>query len=272
MEVWSEDDPNCDFYDSDAPGEGAELDVFARRIGWGQDLGFYRKLAAEVNGPVLELCCGTGRISLPLVRDGHTVTAADLSRCMLAQFRHKAEQLTEEQRARLTIVEGDVTQLDYDRQFALVFIPFNSLLSIASFPGQLKVLANAYAALEPGGIFAADLTNPQLVEKEASNTPRLVHQRRHLTRATRYSRFVMNGYLEPDQRQRLFGWYDEIRHDGTVVRREWEMYVRNIYRYELELMLRGAGFEDVEIWGDYSGGQFNSFQQKMVARARRPRA
>ncbi len=53
---------------------------------------FYRQEARARGGPVLELACGTGRLTLPLARDGHDVVGLDASEAMLAGARRKAAQ------------------------------------------------------------------------------------------------------------------------------------------------------------------------------------
>jgi len=58
----------------------AEIYDFETARGWGErDVGFYLGLAAESSGPVLELACGTGRVTLPLARSGVEVTGIDIS-------------------------------------------------------------------------------------------------------------------------------------------------------------------------------------------------
>ena len=55
-----------------------------------QDLPFWTAQANRYGGPVLELACGTGRIAIPLAKEGFAVTGIDLSRAMLAEARDKA--------------------------------------------------------------------------------------------------------------------------------------------------------------------------------------
>ncbi|HTD38656.1 MAG TPA: class I SAM-dependent methyltransferase, partial [Candidatus Limnocylindrales bacterium] len=52
-------------------------DDMGRNVG-DEDVAFYAQRCAGAGGPVLELGCGTGRITLPLVRAGNTVTGLDL--------------------------------------------------------------------------------------------------------------------------------------------------------------------------------------------------
>jgi SAM-dependent methyltransferase len=54
------------------------------------DLDLWTALAAEADGPVLELMAGSGRIAIPLAEDGHAVTAVDLDGAMLARRRARA--------------------------------------------------------------------------------------------------------------------------------------------------------------------------------------
>jgi len=272
MQPWSDDDPSCDFYDSDTPTDGPNFDEQARRHGLGEDIRYYRKVAAEVGEkPLLELCCGTGRIALPLLADGHTVTAVDASAGMLRQFRAKLDAVSEDERRRATLLQADVTDVSFREEFGLVFIAFNSLVVIPSLAAQLQVLRNAFAALMPGGVFAADIPNALLVSRHASHRPALMYTRRHLTRGTRYSRYTFNDALDGDQRQRAFGYYDEIRPDGTLVRHEWQRQLRLIFRVEFELMLQQCGFEEINLWGDFSRGTFRSGDDKIVAHAQKPR-
>ncbi len=44
-----------------------------------QDVAFYRDAAREIGDPVLELGCGTGRITMALAEAGKRVTGLDLS-------------------------------------------------------------------------------------------------------------------------------------------------------------------------------------------------
>ena len=55
------------------------------------EIPFFVKQAQLAGGPVLEVACGTGRITLPIARAGLDVTGLDVSRPMLELARRKAE-------------------------------------------------------------------------------------------------------------------------------------------------------------------------------------
>src|SRR5258708_2504579 len=55
------------------------------------DVPFWRRVAAACGGPVLELGCGTGRVSLPLARAGVNLVGIDRSAPMLARARTRTQ-------------------------------------------------------------------------------------------------------------------------------------------------------------------------------------
>jgi hypothetical protein len=73
----------------------------------------------------------------------------------------------------------------------------------------------------------------------------------------------MMGPMETDQKQRLHGWYDEITPAGVVRRRPYSLYWRPIFRYEIELMLRLAGLNIVQIEGGHKQEPFTAESLRM---------
>jgi len=71
----------------------AIYDAMAASIPGGDDVAFYRSLAEQAGGPVVELGCGTGRVAIPLAEAGFDVTGIDRSAGMLARARMKTEAL-----------------------------------------------------------------------------------------------------------------------------------------------------------------------------------
>lgn len=74
-------------------------------VGDQDDYGWYRdKVKAAGGGPILELCCGTGRIALRLAKEeGYDVTGIDQSVGMLNQFQNKLDKVAPEVRQRVHI-------------------------------------------------------------------------------------------------------------------------------------------------------------------------
>lgn len=133
------------------------------------DVNYYRALVGGRLVPlgprppsVLELGCGSGRLLLPLLRDGHAVTGVDLSTPMLRRCQERLDRLPPSLRARATLVRGDFRELRLGRRFSLVLCPFNAMMHLYTRQDLEAFLAVVRAHLAPGGRFAFDVMNPDL--------------------------------------------------------------------------------------------------------------
>src|SRR5215831_19480122 len=121
------------------------------------DAAFYRGLAQESGGPVLELACGTGRVLLPIAALGMSCVGVDASPAMLAALRAKNPP------PNLELVEGRMESFDLgDRRFRLITCPFRAFQHLLDVPAQLAALANVRRHLAPGGTFVLDVFDPNL--------------------------------------------------------------------------------------------------------------
>ncbi len=126
-----------------------------------EDLPFWLALAARQGSPILELGCGTGRVLLPLARGGNQVYGLDYDAGMLAELKR---QLPGELHSLATIWQADLAAFHLARRFSLVILPCNTF-SALSIDVCRRMLANTFAHLLPGGLFAASLPNPDLLAR-----------------------------------------------------------------------------------------------------------
>jgi SAM-dependent methyltransferase len=116
-----------------------------------EDVDFYVSLAAEADGPVVELAVGNGRVAVPVAaRTGRRVIGIDLSPAMLDGARARAAAAGVELDLRL----GDMRELALVEATDLVICPFRSLLHLPARADRLRVFQRVAAALVPGGRFA----------------------------------------------------------------------------------------------------------------------
>jgi len=127
----------------------------------GDDVVFYTKHALAGSGPVLELGCGTGRISLPLVRAGCEVAGIDISPRMLEVIRRKADALlTPPERARLRVFCADMRAFELDTRFPTVICPFSAFNFLVEDRELESALACIRRHLTAGGCFVLDTLIP----------------------------------------------------------------------------------------------------------------
>jgi len=138
----------------------------------GHDADFYRRLAREGAGPVLELGCGTGRVLLQIAADGFPCTGLDASRHMLDALRAKSSF------PNLRLVHAPMQRFDLggDR-FGLVYSAFRAFQHLYTVEDQLACLACIRRHLAPGGRFAFDVFQPRLQRMGQSEEPEFLELR-----------------------------------------------------------------------------------------------
>lgn len=144
-EGWKGWDEYAPFYD----WENAQ--TVARR-----DVAFWTRLARAQEGRILELGCGTGRLTVPVARTGARVIGIDRSQPMLARGRRRLR------RARLSnasVLLGDIRHLPFRRRsgFSLVMAPYGMLQSLTRERDLRAVIASVRDVLPKGGLFVVDL-------------------------------------------------------------------------------------------------------------------
>jgi SAM-dependent methyltransferase len=119
--------------------------------GYAADLEAWEQLAATCSGPVLELGCGGGRVSLHLARAGHEIWAVDVQQGLVETVGARAAADALPVRADC----ADIRRLDLDREFELVIAPMQLIQMVGDEVERAPVLHRAAAHLAPGGRFAA---------------------------------------------------------------------------------------------------------------------
>jgi SAM-dependent methyltransferase len=113
------------------------------------DLPLWEELAASVDGPVLELGCGTGRVVLHLARRGHEAIGLDRDPKLIAALAERAEGLPVE------AVKADARDFALPRPVGLALAPMQLLQMLADTEERIACLRRVAAALSPGGTVAA---------------------------------------------------------------------------------------------------------------------
>jgi SAM-dependent methyltransferase len=134
---------------SDYDAFAAVYDAFSSAMT--EDVDFYVSLAAEAEGPVVELAVGTGRVAVPIAaRTARRVIGIDASPAMLDAAARNAAAAG----VQLDLRVGDMRELELDEPTDLVICPFRSLLHLHGHDERLGVFRRVAAALRPGGRFA----------------------------------------------------------------------------------------------------------------------
>ncbi len=119
------------------------------RLHWGPRLEWIIGQAVQAGGPVLELGCGSGMLSLEMARHGLAVTGVDLSPASIrAACRYRDENPFTEGFGRLDYLCDDFFALDLPAEGFATVVFFRSL---HHFPDMGAVMARVNTLLRPGG-------------------------------------------------------------------------------------------------------------------------
>jgi SAM-dependent methyltransferase len=129
------------------------------------DLGVWEDLAERVEGPILELGCGTGRVARHLAGLGHDVVGIDMD----AELLNMAEERAGGRRVPLETVVADAREFSMGRTFDLILAPMQLAQLMGGKEGRAAVLRAVRAHLPPGGLAALAICEPSALT--ADGTP-----------------------------------------------------------------------------------------------------
>jgi SAM-dependent methyltransferase len=203
------------------------------------------------DGPVLEFGVGTGRLAVPLAERGVEVVGVDISPEMLAKLKEKA--------SAVTVVEGDMTTVSLEREFALAYIAFNSIYVLETQQDQVALFRNAAAHLRSGGRFVLETEMPRVPSPTDRGTLRVTG-------------------VEPDRLTLAGGTFDPVTGlykgmwlildpDGPKF---YPISGRSVTHHEMDLMGQLAGLELESRWADWKGTPFGPKSDLYISIYRKP--
>jgi SAM-dependent methyltransferase len=232
-----------------------------------EDIPFYVDLAKEVAASgqsVLELGCGTGRITIPIALAGVDVVGLDRSHFMLEVARRKSQGIKN-----VRWFEGDMAGFVLDERFELVIIPFRSFLLLLTAAEQKSCLACIRKHLVNGGRLALNIFNPDLAVMAAWNTDKHGLWQPQ-DQGARHQRWATRTYLTADQQLDEKRLEIDLSDAGAIISRvERNLRLRYVFRYEMEHLLTLSGFEVEALYGWFDRRPFDDDSSEMVWVARK---
>ncbi len=233
------------------------------------DVDFFTELAKDAHAagyPVLELACGTGRVAIPIALEGVSIVGLDLNAGMLGRAHEKSIALDN-----ATWLEGDMRSFALDQRFGLIYIPFRSFQHLLTVEDQLACLRCVREHLVPGGRFALDIFNPDIVAIAQWMTSKKGGLQRRARTDDRPGKWETRTYRTAIQRVETTFIDEDLSDEGAVMSRIYrDLKLRYTFRYEMEHLLLRSGFEIEALFGDCFGSAFEDFSPEMIWVARRP--
>ncbi len=232
--------------------DARRYDLFEGDIASGNFLDFYVRQIERFGEPVLEIACGSGRLTIPLAEKGFDIKGLDISDKMLELADEKAQSRNVE----LDLVKGDMTDFDLNEKFNLIFIPAQSLSHLYDVSAVEKCFACVKKHLNDDGRFLIELFNPSLeilLEK-----PDRIYPQANI------------GGIQVDSKS----FYDsatQIKHIELIFREGDQkpdpvltFKMRQFFPQEIDALLKYNGFRIEKKFGDHLENEFNTDSPKQL--------
>lgn len=220
--------------------------------------------------PVLELGCGAGRVTLPLLRQGIPVVGVDLSRPMLSRAKERIAVAGRRLKAPIQLTLSDMRALPFaDASFHRILCPFNTFMHLYLYPDITATLTEIRRLLHPEeGRFLFDVLNPDLrwLTRDPAKRWAKTHFKHPVT-GLRYL-YTTNHTYDP-RRQICFVhiYYDCLDDPAQSVHQM--IAHRQFFPQELYALLRHHGLTIEREYGGFHGHPFEGDSAEMVLICRR---
>jgi SAM-dependent methyltransferase len=217
-----------------------------------EDLPFWLVLAAQIEDPVLELGCGTGRVLIPLAKAGHRTVGVDHDLAML-KFLHS--NIGSKIKPPPLLIMADISRLNLAMQFPLILLPCNTFSTLRE-NIRLACLDRIRKHLISGGVFAFSIPNPELMMHspsmaDAEVEDEFIHPR------TGNPLQVSSSWRRTKHTFSLTWIYDHLLPDGRVERLTVETTHQIIPADTYLDEIRSAGMKVTAMCGDFNHSEYN---------------
>jgi SAM-dependent methyltransferase len=255
-------------------------DYDLEHVGHTDDIQFFVDLAVRLKpARVLELACGSGRVTVPLAeagaRHGFDVVGVELVPEMLEEARRKREEASAE--ARRSLAEGDMRSWKAPEPFDLILVPCSSVCHLLTLEDQLAAWRGAWTNLRPDGRFVVDVRMPDIgayadsFRNPARELVEIDLDRQDPETGVRMIRYRTTRYAAHEQRARIRYLYDKFVDSAALPERAIGDYESHVYYpRELTLLFLHTGFEVETIYGDYRGRPLGPASRHLLMVGRKP--
>lgn len=223
-----------------------------------EDFSTIEQWAKKLGSPLLDLACGTGRMSIHLAKQGYQVTGVDLVPEMIAHAQQKAAA----NGVSIEFTVGDARSFKLDKKFPFVFMLMNAFQFLLTRQDHEAMFARVREHLRDDGYFLFETRNP---------SPLNLNVVRHPEGDT----FALpdGGKLIAIEEQ-VYDPMTQIQHytrnltfhhaDGQTTEKTLRVALRYVFPQEMESLLYYNGFEITECYGNWQQDPLTETSRAMI--------
>lgn len=221
------------------------------------ELSFYTNLGRITGGPILEVACGTGRISIPLSQKGFDVTGIDISEDMINRGKQKSNETA------LKLLIADCCDFDLQEKFKLIYMTGNAFQALLSCADQEMFIQKIHQHLASDGLFAFDTRFPSLAELSVRSSE---EEFWHTYINSIGILIKVSGYHAYDPLHQIVEYttFRRWTEEGQDKLRKTKISLRYTFPLEMEALLHYNGFQIENVFGDWDKSTLSPESKKMI--------
>lgn len=224
-------------------------DAYVRELYDDADIPFYLSYA-NASQRILELACGTGRVAIPLAKDGCTVTGLDLSRPMLQVFQTKLKFALPEVRDRIDYTESDMTDFDLNQKYDLVIVPLRSFMALTTDAERRSCLSCIRNHMKKDSLAILTMFDPKPDHLRLGSSIDLEFYDKDLKCTVRRHTFI-DGHARAKQIIHSHFKFELLQDDKVIDTRSEYLELGYLYSNQAQDLFKECDFRIIESYGWY---------------------
>ncbi|MFD1451787.1 class I SAM-dependent methyltransferase [Oceanobacillus sojae] len=221
------------------------------------DLLYLMDYASGMHEPIIDLACGTGRLTIPMAKSGLNMTGVDLHAGMLSRAKQKAD----DEQINIIFEQQDCTELDLAYKSPLVFMTGNSFQHFLTNESQDALLHSVKKHLLTGGQFIFDTRNPNIEELSVPGEfeeSYINNENQTIIEKSREEYNHETQILNCTTHTEIFE-NEQLIHTASD-----SISLRYVYPMELYRLLDSHGFELINLYGSWKKDTFVKDSTSMI--------
>jgi len=230
------------------------------------DIPFYLDYANKYKGKILELGCGTGRVSIELAKAGHYVTGIDLSNSMLEIYKNKIEKLPIEISKKINLINRNMANFNINHKFSLIIAPFRAFQCLTKDSDIKNSLQCIKRHLDKNGVFIINVFRPYKVLDESwCFEPKIQWEREDKDEGIYVVKKDCGEKINVEN-QIIFPKfiYEVTDKNGNVEKHIEHLELKYYYYEQLKTLLKNNGFEILEEYGWYDKSKIEDGRELII--------
>jgi SAM-dependent methyltransferase len=227
--------------------DALEYDEDHGDITW--DIPFYVSEAKKAKGEVLELACGTARLTIPIAKANVKITGLDISKPLLKSAKEKVLKAGQD----IKLIHADARDFNLKKRYDLIFMALNAFHHLHDNDSVEAFLSCVKKHLTPKGKFIFNVANPKIERLYTNNNKRVVERVFKDQNGRKCQIEALRKYDGLNQLRRIKLFF--TRNGETF--KSYSYAMRCFFPRELDNLLRYNGFKIENKYGTFRKKRFS---------------